>query len=96
MAQAGEAAREHVQAEPADELAGVEGHGLELVAMGVVAPSEAHVFAVEVDEAVIGDGALVGVAPEVGHDVARPVSEFVRLRWRRLPVRRRTRTRTWH
>ena len=30
------------------------------------------------------------------HFCARPVSEFVRLRWRRAPLRRRTRTRTWH
>ena len=30
------------------------------------------------------------------HFCARPVSEFVRLRWRRSPVRRRSRIRTWH
>ena len=69
VAQPGEAAREHVQEESADELAGVEAHHLELVCAGVVAPAQTHLLAVEVDEAVVGDGGLVGVAPEVGHDV---------------------------
>ena len=41
------------------ELAGVEAHHLELVAVGVVAPSESHLLGVEVDEAVVGDGGLV-------------------------------------
>ena len=65
VAQPGKAAREHVQEEASDELAGVEAHHLELVAAGVVAPSETHLHGVEVDEAVVGDSALVGVAPEV-------------------------------
>ena len=69
VAQPGKAAREHVQEEASDELAGVEAHHLELVAAGVVAPSETHLHGVEVDEAVVGDGALVGVAPEVGEDI---------------------------
>ena len=37
--------------------------------MGVIAPAEAHLLGVEVDEAVVGDGALAGVAPEVSDDV---------------------------
>ena len=69
VAQPGEAAREHVQEEASDELAGVEAHHLALVGVGVVAPAESHLLAVEVDEAVVGDGALVGVAPEVSDDV---------------------------
>ena len=69
MTQPGESAREHVQEESADELAGVETHDLALVAVGVVAPAEPNMLGVEVDEAVVGDGALVGVAPEVGEDV---------------------------
>ena len=69
VAQPGEAAREHVQEEASDELTGVERHHLDLVAVRVVAPAEPHSFAVEVDEAVVGDGAFVGVAPEVGEDV---------------------------
>ena len=60
VAQAGEAAREHVQEEASDELPGVEAHHLALVGVGVVAPAESHLLAVEVDEAVVGDGALVG------------------------------------
>ena len=66
VTQPGEAAREHMQEEAADELAGVERHHLDLVAVGVAAPAESHLLGVEVDETVIGDGALVGVAPEVG------------------------------
>ena len=69
MAQPCEAAREHVQEEAADELTGVETHDLALIAVGVVAPAEPNVLGVEVDETVVGDGALVGVAPEVGEDV---------------------------
>ena len=69
VTQPGEAAREHVQEEASDELAGVEAHHLALIAVGVVAPAESHLLGVEVDEAVVGDGALVGVAPEVSDDV---------------------------
>ena len=69
VAQPGESAREHVQEEASDELAGGERHGLDLVAVGVVAPAESHVLGVEGDESVVGDGAFVGVAPEVGEDV---------------------------
>ena len=69
VTQPGESAREHVQEEASDELADVEAHHLALVGVGVVAPAESHLLAVEVDEAVVGDGALVGVAPEVSDDV---------------------------
>ena len=63
VARPGESAREHVQEETADELLGVEAHHLALVAVGVVAPAEPNVLPVKVHEAVVGDGALVGVAP---------------------------------
>ena len=69
VAQPRESAREHMKKEAADELAGVEAHHLALVAVSVVAPSEANMLAIEVDEAMIGDGGLVGVAPEVGDDI---------------------------
>ena len=69
MAQPGEAARKHMQQEATDEHFGVEPYHLDLVAIGVVAPAEAYVLAVEVDEAVVGDGGLVGVAPGIGQDV---------------------------
>ena len=42
-------------------------HGGEPVS--VVARAESHLLAVEVDEAVVGDGVLVGAAPEVSDDV---------------------------
>ena len=58
-----------MQQETADELVGVEAHHLDLVAVGVVAPPEANVLAVEVDEAMVADGDLVGVAPEIGQDL---------------------------
>ena len=61
VTQPGEAAREHMQEESADELAGVERHDLDLVAVGVVAPAESDLLGVEVDETVIGDGAFVGL-----------------------------------
>ena len=61
MAQPGEAARKYMQQEAPDELVGVEAHHLDLVAIGVIAPAEANVLAVEVDEAMVVDGGLVGV-----------------------------------
>ena len=42
-------------------------HGGEPVS--VVARAESHLLAVEVDAAVVGDGALVGAAPEVSDDI---------------------------
>ncbi len=70
MAQPGESARQHMQEEAADELVGVETHHLGLVAVGVVAPPEADVLPVELDETVVADGGLVGVAPEIGQHLA--------------------------
>ena len=59
-----------MQEEAADELVGVETHHLGLVAVGVVAPPEADVLPVELDETVVADGGLVGVAPEIGQHLA--------------------------
>ena len=69
MAQPGEAARQDMQQEPPDELIGMWAHDLAPIAIGVVAPSETDVLAVDVDEAVVGDGDLVGVPPEVSQDM---------------------------
>ena len=66
VTQPGKATRQHMQQEAANELVGVEAHHLDPVAVGVVAPPEANVLAVEVDEAMVADGDLVGVAPEIG------------------------------
>ena len=69
VAQPGEAARQDMRQEPPDELVGIKTHGLVPIAVGVVAPLETDVLAVKVDEAVVGDGDLVGVAPEIGQDM---------------------------
>ena len=74
VAQPGEATRKHMQEEAPDELVGVEPHHLDLVAIGVVAPPEANVLTVEADEAVVADGGLVGVAPEIGQDLPAPAN----------------------
>ena len=65
MADAVEAARQDVQEKAADELGGVERHGLEPVAAfdPVVFPFEGDALAVERDEPGVGDG---GVAREIG------------------------------
>jgi len=60
VAQPCKAVRQHVQEEAADELVGAEAHHLDRVGVGVVAPAEADVLAVEVDETVVSDGGLVG------------------------------------
>ena len=72
VAQPGEAVREYMQKEAADELVGIEPHHLDCVAVGVIAPAEANVFAIEVDEAMVPDGDLVGVAPEIGQNLPGP------------------------
>ena len=72
VAQPRESAREHMKKEAADELARVETHHLALVAVSVVAPSEANMLAIEVDESMIADGGLVSVAPEVGDYIGCP------------------------
>ncbi len=66
MADAGESERQDMQQEAADELIGVQSHGLFAIAVGVIAPVKAHVLSVEINQAVVGDGNLVGVASEVG------------------------------
>ena len=72
--------------EAADELARVETHHLALVAVSVVAPSEANMLAIEVDESMIGDGGLVSVAPEVGDYIGCPwhTELLYRRHWRKL------------
>ena len=55
MAQPRESARKHMKEGAADELVGVELHYLALVAVSVVAPSEAGLLAIKVDEATVGD-----------------------------------------
>ena len=73
VADAVEAARQHVQEKAADELAGVERHGLEPVAGfdPVVLPFEGDALVVEPDQACVRDGDAVGVAGEIGEDGLR-------------------------
>ena len=70
MANAMEAARQHVQEKAMDELGGVERHGLEPVAAfdPVVLPLEGDARLVERDQPGLGDGDAVGVAREIGED----------------------------
>ena len=70
MSDAVEAAGQNVEEETADELGGVERHGLEPVAAfdPVVLPFEGHARLVERKEAGIGDRDAVGVAREIGED----------------------------
>ena len=75
-----------MQEEAPDELVGVEPHHLDSVAIGVVAPAEANVLTVEGDEAVVGGGGLMAVAPEIGQDLKHCCVG----RARRLFVRRLT------
>ena len=70
MADAGESERQDMQQEAADELIGVQAHGLLAIAVGVIAPAKAHVLSVEINQAVVGDGNLVRVAPEVGQHLS--------------------------
>ena len=86
VADAVEAARQHVQEKAADELGGVERHGLEPVAAfdPVVLPFEGDARLVERDEPGVRDRDAVGVAGEIGENglAARRTAS-----WRRRPIR---------
>lgn len=73
MADAVEAARQDVEEKAADELGGVERHGLEPVAAfdPVVFPFEGDALVVERDEPGVRDRDAVGVAGEIGEDGLR-------------------------
>jgi hypothetical protein len=73
VADAVEAAGQHVQEKAADELGGVEHHGFEPVAAfdPVVLPFEGDPRLVERDEPGVRDGDAMGVAGEIGEDGLR-------------------------
>jgi hypothetical protein len=73
VADAVEAARQDMQEESADELGGVEHHGLEPVAASdaVVLPLEGDAGLVERDQPGVGDRDAMGVAGEIGEDGLR-------------------------
>ena len=74
MSDAAEAARQHVQEKAANELGGVERHGLEPVAAfdPIVLPVEGDALVVERDEPGVRDRDAVVVAGEIGEDGLRP------------------------
>lgn len=57
-----------VEQETADELEGVQGHGLDPVAVGVVSVSEGDLVAIQAEDAVVGDGYPVGISAQVVDD----------------------------
>jgi hypothetical protein len=73
MSDAVETAGQDVQEEAADELGGVERHGLEAVAAfdAIVFPLERDALVVERDEPGVGDRDAVGGAAEIGEDGLR-------------------------
>lgn len=64
-ADAHEAFGQHVQEEAAQELGGVERHDARPAAVGIIAPAEADLPAIEGGEAMVADGHAVGVAAEI-------------------------------
>jgi hypothetical protein len=69
MADTVEAVGQVVQKKAADELIRAERHQAWRVAMTIVAPAEGHTGLIGADQAAIGDGDTVGVAPEIGKDM---------------------------
>ncbi len=71
VADAHEAFWQHVEEEAAQELGCLELHDAPPAAVGIILPAEADVRSVEADEAVVGDGAAVGVAAEIAQHLFR-------------------------
>jgi len=69
VADAMEAVGEGMQQEAADELVDLQGHDLGLVVMAIIFPAEGDLIVVDIDEAAVGDGDAMGVAPEIGQDL---------------------------
>jgi len=66
VADAVKAFGQSMQQESADELVGRQGHDLGLVVMAIVFPAKGDLIVVDIDEAAVGDGDAVCVAPEIG------------------------------
>ena len=69
MANAVETVGEAVEEEAADELVRIERHLPGRVAMAIIAPAENHAAVVGADQAAVGDGDAMRVAPEIGENV---------------------------
>ena len=65
MADANQAAGQHVKQESAQELMSGNGHDLLLAAVGIVSPSERDAIVLESHEAMVGDGDTMGIAGQV-------------------------------
>ena len=61
MTDAHESGRQDVEQEPADELVGVERHGLLLAGVLAVLVGEGDVLGIDLENPVIGNGGAVGV-----------------------------------
>jgi hypothetical protein len=57
-----------VEKEPSDELAGINGHYLYRVVVGVVSPAKGHLAMLDFENAVIADGYSMGISAEVLKD----------------------------
>jgi len=59
------AMRQYMKEVPPDELMGTDRHGLLLIPIGVIAPTEGDPTAVKLEDAIITDGDSVGIPAEV-------------------------------
>ena len=64
-----ESLRQDVEQEAADELEGVQGHGLGPVAVSGVSISEGDLVPFQAEDAVVGDGYPVGISAHVVDDL---------------------------
>ena len=71
MAQALEAAGEHMQQEAPDELGGWEGHHLDGIALPIIAPAEMDHAVLQGHETLIADRNPMRIAPEIRHHLLR-------------------------
>src|SRR4029434_9535473 len=71
MAQALEAAGEHMEQEAPDELGGWEGHHLDRIAVPIIAPAEVDDAVLQGHQALIADRNTMRIASEVRHDLLR-------------------------
>ena len=72
MAQALEAAGEHMQQEAPDELGGWEGHHLDRIAVPIIAPAEVDDAVLQGHEALMADGNPMRIPPEIRDHLLRP------------------------
>ena len=68
---ADETARQNVLREAAQKLAGRKSHSALLVAVGVVAPEERDLFAIEGQQAMVADGDAMGITAEIAKCLSR-------------------------